>query len=48
MTRLMPYTTSLLVFTVSITVLTVSAELYQNTLTVDATDREKWAYYQSH
>ena len=43
MTRLM-YTTSLLVFTVSIAVLTVDAELHQNTLTVDATDRENWAY----
>ena len=38
------YTTSLLVFTVSIAVLTTSAELHQNTLTVDATDRENWAY----
>ena len=44
MTRLMPYTTSLLVFTVSFAVLTASAELHQNTLTVDATDRENWAY----
>ena len=44
MTRLMVYTTSLLVFTVSIAVLTVSAELHQNILTVDATDRENWAY----
>ena len=42
MTRLM-YTT-LLFITVSITVFTVSAELHQNTLTVDATDRENWAY----
>ena len=39
MTRLM-YTTLLLGFTVSTTVLTVAAELQQNTLTVDATDRE--------
>ena len=38
------YTTSLLVFTVSIAVLTASAELHQNTLMVDATDRENWAY----
>ena len=44
MTRLMFYTTSLLVFTVSIAVLTVFAELHQNTLTIDATDRENWAY----
>ena len=44
MTRLMSYTTSLLVFTVSITVFTASAELHQNTLMVDATDRENWAY----
>ena len=43
MTRLM-YTTLLLVFTISTTVLTVGAELHQNTLTVDATDRENWAY----
>ena len=41
MTRLM-YTT--LLFTVSIAVFTASAELHQNTLTVDATDRENWAY----
>ena len=38
------HTTSLLVFTVSIAVLTASAELHQNTLMVDATDRENWAY----
>lgn len=44
MTRLMVYTTSIMVFTVSIAVFTVSAELHQNTLTVDATDRENWAY----
>lgn len=43
MTRLM-YTTLLLVFTISTTVLTVDGELHQNTLTVDATDRENWAY----
>ena len=43
MTRLM-YTTSLLVFTINFTVFTVDAELHQNTLTVDATDRENWAY----
>ena len=43
MTRLM-YTTLLLFFTVSTTVLTMAAELHQNTLTVDATDRENWAY----
>lgn len=43
MTRLM-YTTLLLVFTISTTVLTVDAELHQNKLTVDATDRENWAY----
>lgn len=43
MTRLM-YTTLLLVFTISTTVLTVVAELHQNTVTVDATDRENWAY----
>lgn len=43
MTRLM-YTTLLLVFTINTTVLTVGAELHQNTLTVDATDRENWAY----
>ena len=42
MTRLM-YTT-LLFITVSITVFTASAELHQNTLTVDATNRENWAY----
>ena len=40
MTRLMPYTTSLLALTVSIAVLTAAAELHQHTLTVDATDRE--------
>ena len=45
MTRLMFYTTSLLAFTVSIAVFTASAELHQNTLTVDATDRENWAYF---
>ena len=44
MIRLMFYITSLLVATVSIAVLTASAELHQNTLTVDATDRENWAY----
>ena len=44
MTRLMVYTTSIMIFTVSIAVFTVSAELHQNTLTVDATDRENWAY----
>lgn len=44
MTRLMVYTTSLLVFTVSLAVLAASAELHQNILTVDATDRENWAY----
>ena len=38
------YTTSLLVFTVSIAVFTVYAELHQNTLTIDATNRENWAY----
>lgn len=38
------YTTSLLVFTLSIAVLTASAELHQNTLMVDATNRENWAY----
>ena len=42
MTRLM-YTT-LLFITVSVAVSTASAELHQNTLTVDATDRENWAY----
>ena len=42
MARLM-YTT-LLFITVSITVFTVSAELHQNKITVDATDRENWAY----
>ena len=40
MTRLMYYTTLLLGFTASIVVLTASAELHQNKLTVDATDRE--------
>ena len=44
MTRLMIYITSLLVFTVSTAVLTASAELHQHTLTIDATDRENWAY----
>ena len=44
MTRLMVYTTSIMVFTVSLAVFTVSAELHQNTLTIDATDRENWAY----
>lgn len=44
MTRLMFHTTSLLAITVSIVVLTASAELHQNTPTVDATDRENWAY----
>lgn len=43
MTRLMYYTT-LLIFTVSTAVFTASAELHQNILTVDATDRENWAY----
>lgn len=38
------YITSILVFTVSIAVLTASAELHQHTLTIDATDRENWAY----
>lgn len=42
MTRLM-YTT-LLFITVSVAVSTAPAELHQNTLTVDATDRENWAY----
>ena len=46
MTRLM-YTTLLLIFTVSVPVLTVDAELHQNKLTVDATDRENWAYENS-
>jgi len=37
--------TTLLFITVSIAaVFIASAELYQNTLTVDATDRENWAY----
>ena len=37
--------TTLLFITVSIAaVFTASAELHQNTLTVDATDRENWAY----
>ena len=44
MTRLMVYTTSIMVFTVSIAVFTALAELHQNILTVDATDRENWAY----
>ena len=44
MTRLMVYITSLLVFTVSTAVLTASAELHQHALTIDATDRENWAY----
>lgn len=43
MTRLM-YTTLLLVFAISTIVLTVDGELHKNTLTVDATDRENWAY----
>ena len=34
----------LFVVTFSGTVFTVSAELHQNTLTVDATDRENWTY----
>ena len=38
------YTTILLVFTVSVAVFTASAELHQNTLTVDATDREKLCF----
>ena len=42
MTQLM-YTT-LLFITVSVAVSTASAELHQNTLTVDVTDRENWAY----
>ena len=44
MTRLMIYTTSITIFTVSIAVFAASAELHQNTLTIDATDRENWAY----
>ena len=44
MTRLIVYTTSIMVFTVSIVVLAASAELHQNILTVDATDRENWVY----
>ena len=44
MTRLMVYTTSIMVFTLSIAVFTASAELHQNILTIDATDRENWAY----
>lgn len=32
----------ILVFTVSMAVLTAPAELHQNTLMVDATDRENW------
>ena len=44
MTRLMVYTTSIMIFTVSIAVLAASAELHQNILTVDATNRENWAY----
>ena len=44
MIRLMYNTTLLLIFTLSGAVLTASAELHQNTLTVDATDRENWAY----
>ena len=44
MTRLMVYTTSIMVFTVSIAVFTASAELHQNILTIDATDRENWAF----
>ena len=42
MTQLMY--TILLFITVSIAVLTASAELHQNILTVDATDRENWVY----
>ena len=38
------YTTTLVVFTVSIAIFTATAELHQNKLTVDATDRENWAY----
>ena len=38
------YTTTLIVFTVSVAIFTASAELHQNTLTVDATNRENWAY----
>ena len=38
------HTTLLLALTVSIAALTASAELHHNTLTVDATDRENWAY----
>ena len=44
MTRLMFYTTLIMVFTVSVAVSTASAELHQNILTIDATDRENWAY----
>lgn len=44
MTRLMFYTTLIMVFTVSVAVYTASAKLHQNTLMIDATDRENWAY----
>ena len=36
--------TTLLVITVSIAAFTASAELHQNVLTVDATDRGNWVY----
>ena len=44
MTRLMVYITSIMVSTVSTAVFTASAELHQNILTIDATNRENWAY----
>lgn len=44
MTRLIVYTTSIMVFTVGIAAFTASAELHQNTLMIDATDHENWTY----
>lgn len=37
-------TTSLVLFTLSLTVSSAVAEIHQNTLTVDATSRDNWAY----
>lgn len=44
MTRLMFCIISLSVFIASIAAVTAAAEIHENILTVDATDRENWAY----
>ncbi len=44
MKRLMFFTTSLIIFSFSCVILNTHAEIHQNTLTIDATDRDNWVF----